>query len=263
DIKFCPFKNCWIKKIKIRPLHFPTVLGAVVLTYNLPGVTSSWKFSGETIAGIYLGQIAKWNDGKIAADNPGVKLPAADILVVHRSDASGTTFVFTDFLSKVSAEWKSKVGANTSVSWPVAGLGGAKNAGVAGSVKQSEGTIGYVELVYAAENKMPVGQVKNAAGKFVTPNPASVTAAAQASKDLAPDFRGSITNAQGPGSYPISSYTWLLIPTHIEDATKRKAITGFLEWMLTTGQKDAPGLSYAPLPSSVVDKEKKQIAEVK
>jgi phosphate transport system substrate-binding protein len=258
-----PMTDEQIGKVKIKPLHFPTVLGAVVLTYNLPGVTGSLKFSGATVAGIYLGQIAKWNDAKIAADNPGVKLPNTDILVVHRSDASGTTFVFTDYLSRVSPEWKSKVGANTSVSWPVAGLGGAKNPGVAGDVKQTEGTIGYVELVYASENKMPVAEIKNAAGKFVAPSPASVTAAAQASKDLADDFRGSITNAQGAGSYPISSYTWLLIPSHIEDATKRKAITGFLEWMLTTGQKDAPPLSYAPLPASVVAKEKKQIEAVK
>ena len=201
--------------------------------------------------------------GKSRADNPGVKLPSTDIIVVHRSDASGTTFVFTDYLSKVSSEWKSKVGANTSVSWPGGGVGGAKNPGVAGAVKQTEGSIGYVELIYAAENKMPIADIKNASGKYVTPSPASVTAAAQASKDLAADFRGSITNAQGAGSYPISSYTWLLIPTHIEDATKRKAITGFLEWMLTAGQKDAPALSYAALPSAVVAKEKKQIAEIK
>jgi len=251
-----PMTDEQIGKLKVRPLHFPTVLGADVITYNLPGVSGALKFSGDTIANIFLGKIAKWNDPKIAADNPGVKLPSTDIVVAHRSDGSGTTFVFCDYLSKVSPEWKSKVGASTSVTWPV-GLGGAKNDGVAGIVKQTEGAIGYVELVFAVQNKMAFADVKNAAGKFVTPSFASVTAAAQASKDLAADFRGSITNA------PISSYTWLLIPSQIQDAAKKKAITDFLGWMLTTGQKDAEPLSYAPLPAAVVAKEKQQIAAIK
>jgi phosphate transport system substrate-binding protein len=257
-----PMTDEQIGKLKVRPLHFPTVLGADVITYNLPGVSGALKFSGDTIANIFLGKIAKWNDPKIAADNPGVKLPSTDIVVAHRSDGSGTTFVFCDYLSKVSPEWKSKVGASTSVTWPV-GLGGAKNDGVAGIVKQTEGAIGYVELVFAVQNKMAFADVKNAAGKFVTPSFASVTAAAQASKDLAADFRGSITNAPGAGSYPISSYTWLLIPSQIQDAAKKKAITDFLGWMLTTGQKDAEPLSYAPLPAAVVAKEKQQIAAIK
>ncbi|HVW84749.1 MAG TPA: phosphate ABC transporter substrate-binding protein PstS, partial [Bryobacteraceae bacterium] len=220
------------------------------------------KFTPEIVAGIYLGAIQKWNDAKISAVNPGVKLPGDDIVVVHRSDGSGTTFVFCDYLSKVSSTWKSKVGANTSVSWPV-GVGQAKNDGVAGMVKQTPDSIGYVELIYALQNKMQYADLKNAAGKFVTPSLESVTAAAQSSKDLAPDFRGSITNASGAGAYPISTYTWLLIPSRIQDGAKKKALTDFLQWMLTTGQKDAPALSYAPLPKNIVAAEEKQIAQIK
>ena len=258
-----PMTDDQIKACKIKPLHFPTVLGAVVITYNVPGVATDLKFSGETIANIYLGSIAKWNDAKIAADNPGVKLPATDIVVVHRSDGSGTTGIFTDFLAKVSPTWKTKVGAANSVSWP-AGLGGAQNAGVAGLVKQTPGSIGYVELIYAIQNKMAYADVKNAAGKFVKPSFESVTAAAAAmNKAMPDDFRVSIGNGPGAGTYPISSFTWLLIPSQIPDATKRKAITDFLSWMLTEGQKDAQGLSYAPLPAPVVAKEKKQIALIK
>jgi phosphate transport system substrate-binding protein len=257
-----PMTDAQIGLVKVKPLHFPTVLGGIVLVYNIPGVTTTLKFSGPVVAGIYLGEITKWNDPKIAADNPGVKLPATDILVVRRSESSGTTFVFTDYLSKVSPNWKSKIGANASVTWPV-GVGQAKNDGVAGMVKQTPGAIGYVELIYAVENKMSFAQLKNDAGKFITASFDSVTAAAANSKDLSPDFRGSITNAPGAGSYPISTYTWLLIPSQIPDASKKKAVVSFLNWMLGPGQKDAQPLSYAPLPKKIVELEKKQIDLIK
>lgn len=258
-----PMTNEQMAKItKFKVLHFPTVLGGVVPTYNVSGA-GSLKFSGATLADIYLGKIKKWNDGAIAKDNPGVKLPNDDITVVHRSDGSGTTFVWTDYLSKVSPEWKSKVGANTSVSWP-AGLGGKGNEGVAGLVKQTPGSIGYVELIYAVQNHMEYGAVKNAAGNFVKADFNSVSeAAAGAAKDMPADFRVSITNAPGKGTYPISSFTWMLIPETIPDATKKKDITEFLKWMLTTGQNDAQAMSYAPLPKPVVTKEQKQIALIK
>ncbi len=257
-----PMTEEQMKALKVKAFHFPTVLGAVVLTYNVSGVTGDINLTGEAIADIYLGTIKKWNDPKIASANPGVKLPATDIEVIHRSDGSGTTFVFTDYLSKVSPEWKMKVGANTSVSWPT-GLGGKGNEGVSGLVKQTPGSIGYVELVYAVQQKMPYAIVKNASGKFVKPTFESVTAAAAAAKDMPADFRVSITNEMGPNVYPISSFTWLLIPSEIMDATKKKAITDFLAWMLTTGQKDCEGLQYAPLPKAVVAKEQKQLALIK
>jgi phosphate transport system substrate-binding protein len=257
-----PMTDEQMKALKTPAYHFPTVLGADVLTYNIPGVTGDLKLTPEAIAGIYLGTIKKWNDPKIASTNPGVKLPSNDIEVVHRSDGSGTTFVFTDYLSKVSPEWKMKVGANTSVSWPL-GLGGKGNEGVSGLVKQTPNSIGYVELVYAVQQKMPYADVKNASGKFVKASFDSVTAAAAAAKDMPADFRVSITNGTGDKVYPISSFTWMLIPSEIKDQAKKKAITEFLAWMLTTGQKDAQGLSYAPLPKAVVDKEKKQIALIK
>ena len=225
-------------------------------------MTGDLKLTPDVIAGIFLGDIKKWNDPKITAVNPGVKLPPNDIEVAHRSDGSGTTFVFTDYLSKVSPAWKMKVGANTSVSWPV-GLGGKGNEGVSGLIKQTPNSIGYVELIYAVKEKMPYADVQNASGKFVKASVASITAAAAASKDLPDDFRASITNATGPAVYPISSFTWLLIPSEIKDATKKKAITEFLAWMLTTGQKDCAALSFAPLPKAVVAKEQKQIALVK
>lgn len=256
-----PMTDEQLKSLKVKALHFPTVLGADVLSYNIPGVTGDLKLTPEAIAGIFLGQITKWNDAKLTSINPGVKLPAANIEVVHRSDGSGTTFVFTDYLSKVSPEWKSKVGANTSVSWPV-GLGGKGNEGVAGLIKQTPNSIGYVELIFAVEQKMPYADVKNSAGKFVKASFDSITAAAANSKEMPEDFRVSITNAPGATSYPISSFTWLLIPTEIKDEAKRKAITGFLSWMLTTGQKDCASLSYAPLPKEVVAKEQKQIAMI-
>ncbi len=247
---------------KFKVLHFPTVLGGLVPTYNVPGL-NDLKFSSATLADIYLGRIKKWNDPALAKDNPGLKLPNEDITVVHRSDGSGTTFVWTDYLSKVSPEWKSKVGANTSVNWPV-GLGGKGNEGVAGLVKQTPFSIGYVELFYAAQNKMEYGSVKNMAGAFVKADFNTVTeAAAGAAKEIPADFRVSITNAPGKNAYPISSFTWLLIPDKISDATKKKAITDFLQWMLTIGQMDAQGLDYAPLPKTIVAKEMKQISLVK
>ncbi len=257
-----PMTDAQIAATKIKPLHFPTVLGAVVLTYNIPGVTAKLKLSGATIAGIYMGKITKWNDAALKADNAGVNLPNTDIVVVHRAEGGGTSFIFTDFLSKVSPEWKSKVGASTSVSWPI-GLGGQGNEGVVGMVKQTPGSIGYVELIYAVQQKLGFADVKNAAGKFVTPSFESVTAAAAGMKEMPEDFRVSITNGPGDKTYPISSFTWMLIPNQIANPAKKKAITDFLTWMLGDGQKDAQGLSYAPLPSSVVAKEKKQIALIK
>ena len=223
------------------------------------------RFSGETLAGIYLGKITKWNDAAIKKDNPGVNLPEKnnDITVVHRSDGSGTSFVFTDYLSKVSPEWKMKVGANTSVNWPV-GLGGKGNEGVAGLVKQTPGAIGYVELIYAVQNKMGYGLMKNAAGNYVKADFMSVSdAAAGAASQMPADFRVSITNAPGKNAYPISTFTWLLIPEKIDNAQKKTAVSEFLKWMMTSGQAECSGLSYAPLPKPVVDKEQKQIALIK
>jgi len=244
-------------------LHFPTVLGAVVPVYNVPGVATVLKFTPEALAGIFLGTITKWNDKAIASVNPGMKLPASEIVVVHRSDGSGTSYVWTDYLSKVSADWKSKVGANTSVNWPV-GLGGKGNEGVSSLVKQTEGSIGYVELIYAVQNKISYGSVKNVAGAFVTASMAGVSAAAAgAAANMPDDFRVSITNATGKASYPISSFTWLLVPTKIDDQAKKRVITEFLRWMLKDGQKLAEALGYAPLPKSVVEKELKAIGAVK
>jgi phosphate transport system substrate-binding protein len=257
-----PMTDEQAKSLKVPAFHFPTVLGAVILSYNVPGVTGELNLTGDVIAGIFLGTITKWNDPKIASANPGVKLPGNPIEVIHRSDGSGTSFVFTDYLSKVSPDWKMKVGANTSVSWPV-GLGGKGNEGVSGLVKQTPNSIGYVELIYAVQQKMAYANVKNASGKFVKASFDSVTAAAAGVKDMPADFRVSITNAMGAGAYPISSFTWLLIPAQIKDPAKKKALTEFLSWMLTTGQKDCQALSYAPLPKAVVEKEQKQIGLIK
>ncbi|HLH41366.1 MAG TPA: phosphate ABC transporter substrate-binding protein PstS [Bryobacteraceae bacterium] len=244
-------------------LHFPTVLGADVPTYNIAGVTQALNFTAEALAGIYLGKITKWNDPEIAKANPGVKLPNTDIVVVHRSDSSGTTFIWTDYLSKVSKEWEMKAGRGTAVNWPV-GLGGQGNEGVMGQVKQTPNSIGYVELIYALQNKVPFGKVKNPVGEFVEANLASVTAAAAgAAKNMPDDFRVSITNASGKGAYPISSFTWLLIPAKISDPAKKKALTDFLAWMLKDGQTMTQALSYAPLPKEVVAKETKAIAKIK
>jgi phosphate transport system substrate-binding protein len=250
------------KVTKYKVLHFPTVLGGIVPTYNIPGAVSV-NFSGATLAGIYLGNIKKWNDAALKKDNPSLNLPNEDITVVHRSDGSGTSFVFSDYLAKVSPEWKSKVGVNASVNWPV-GLGGKGNEGVAGLVKQTPFSIGYVELIYAVQNKMEYGSLKNAAGNFVKADFNSVSeAAAGAAQDMPADFRVSINNAPGKNAYPISTFTWLLIPDKIGDATKKKSIVDFLQFMMTTGQADAQGLSYAPLPKSVVAKEQKQLALIK
>jgi phosphate transport system substrate-binding protein len=243
-------------------LHFPTVLGAVVPTYNIPGVTGTLNFTPEALAGIFLGKVTKWNDPLIAGANKGSNLPANDIVVVHRSDGSGTSYIWTDYLSKVSDEWKSKVGTNASVNWPV-GLGGKGNEGVTGLVKQTPNSIGYVELIYAAQNKVDYGSVKNSSGAFVKADLAGVSAAAAgAAKDMPDDFRVSITNPPGKGAYPISSFTWLLIPEKFSDAAKRDAMKGFLKWALTDGQGMVEDLSYAKLPKSVVDKELKAISKV-
>jgi len=243
-------------------LHFPTVIGAVVPTYNVPKVSADLKFTQKAISGIYLGTITKWNDGEIAKANAGVSLPNDDIVVVHRSDGSGTTFIWTDFLSKASGDWKSKVGSGTSINWPV-GLGGKGNEGVSGLIKQTPDSIGYVELIYALQNKIPFGLVQNADGKFVKASLEGVTAAASgAAKSMPDDFRVSITNAPGATSYPISSFTWLLIPDKFKDAGKRDAIKTFLKWMLTDGQQYNEPLSYAKLPKAVADKESKAISKI-
>jgi phosphate transport system substrate-binding protein len=243
-------------------LHFPTVLGADVPAYNIPGVSAELTFTSDAIAGIFLGKITKWNDPAIAGANKGVNLPGNDIVVVHRSDGSGTSYIWTDYLSKVSDEWKNKVGKGTSVNWPV-GLGGKGNEGVAGLVKQTPNSFGYVELIYAIQNNMPYGKVKNASGNVVKADLASVTAAAAgAAKDMPADFRVSITNAPGKNAYPISSFTWLLIPEKFSDAAKRDAIKGFINWMLVDGQNEVEALSYAKLPKEVVAKEKQALAKV-
>lgn len=243
-------------------LHFPTVLGAVVPTYNIPGVTASLNFTPEALAGIYLGKITKWNDPAIAGPNKGVNLPSQDIVVIHRSEGSGTTYIWTDYLSKTSDEWKNKVSKSVSVNWPV-GLGGKGNEGVTGLVKQTPDSIGYVELIYAVQNNIPYGAVKNSSGNFVKADLASVTAAAEGTaKEMPDDFRVSITNAPGKTAYPISSFTWLLIPTKIQDATKRDAIKTFLAWMITDGQSYSEQLSYAKLPKEVIAKEQKAIGKV-
>jgi phosphate transport system substrate-binding protein len=244
-------------------LHFPTVLGAVVPAFNVPGLSGTLNFTPEALAGIFLGKITKWNDPELAKANPGAKLPGADIVVVHRSDGSGTTFVWVDYLSKVSKEWETKVGRGTSVNWPV-GLGGKGNEGVAGTLQQTPNSLGYVELVYAIQNKMAYGKVKNAAGDFVQADLASVTAAAAgASKSMPADFRVSITNAPGKGTYPISSFTWLLIPEKIADPAKKKILTDFLAWMLKDGQTMTQALTFAPLPKEVLAMETKAIAKIK
>jgi phosphate transport system substrate-binding protein len=241
-------------------LHIPTVLGAVVPTYNIPGVTADLKFPGDVLADIFLGKITKWNDGRLTKANPGVKLPDMDIIVVHRSDPSGTTYIFTDFLSKVSEGWKTNKGTNPK--WPV-GLGFKGNEGVAGGVKQNDGSIGYVELIYALQNKMSYGLVQNKDGQFVKASLESVTAAAAAVPDMPADFRVSITNAPGKTAYPISSFTWLLIPSDWSDKTKEKTMVAFLNWMVTQGQGMTKDLSYAPLPKNVADKVKARIKDLK
>lgn len=257
-----PMTDQEMAAVKGKILHFPTVMGAVVPIYHIDGVTQELKFSPEVLAGIFLGAINKWTDKRLAADNPGVKFPNEDIVVVHRTDGSGTTFVWTDYLSKVSPEWKSKVGAGKAVSWPV-GQGGNGSAGVTGLVKQQPNSISYVELIYAVQNKIGYGLVKNQAGNFVKADINSVSeAAAGAAKDMPADFRVSITNAPGKNAYPISTFTWLLIPAKFQDPAKGSVVKAFLQWMLKDGQKDCAALAYAPLPTPVVAKEEKQIAQI-
>jgi phosphate transport system substrate-binding protein len=257
-----PMTDQQIAESKIKVMHIPTVLGAVVPIYNLPGVSQELKFSPDVLADIYLGRITNWNDGRIAKDNQGVKLPNQEIIVIHRSDGSGTTFIFTDYLSKISGEWKSSVGASTSVAWPK-GLGGKGNEGVAGLVRQMPGAIGYVELIYALQNKIAYGMIKNAAGAWEKASVEGVTAAAASVKSMPADFRVSITNAPGKDAYPISSFTWLLIPTQPQDAAKGHVLKEFLEWMLDHGESEASSLYYAPLPESVQAKVKAAIAQMK
>ncbi len=257
-----PMTDEMLKEAKTKILHLPTVLGADVPAYNIPGVNVELKFTPEALAGIFLGKITKWNDKELTSVNPGVNLPDKDIIVVHRSDGSGTTYIWTDYLSKISPEWQSQVGKGTSVKWPI-GLGGKGNEGVAGSIRQLQGSIGYVELIYAVQNNIPYGSVKNAAGNFVKASLESVTAAAASSPKMPADFRVSITNAPGKEAYPISSFTWLLIPAQSKDAAKGKILADFLNWMVTDGQKMTAALSYAPLPESVVAKEKEAIKQVK
>ncbi|HTX33436.1 MAG TPA: phosphate ABC transporter substrate-binding protein PstS [Bryobacteraceae bacterium] len=257
-----PMKDAQIAALKVKAFHFPTVLGAVVLTYNIPGVNTTLKFSPQVIAGIFLGTIKKWNDRALMADNPGVKFPNDEIVPVHRSDASGTNFVFTDYLCKISPEFKRKVGADTKVRWPVEGLNGNQNPGVTGLVRETPDSIGYIELTFAVQNKMPYAEIKNAAGNWIKPTNESVTAAAASAK-MPPDFRVSITDAPGKDAYPISTFTYMLIPSKFADPAKAKVVKEFLQWMLTDGQKQVAALDYAPLPKEVVDKELKQLAMVK
>jgi phosphate transport system substrate-binding protein len=249
-----PMNESQIAAVNGNVLHVPTVLGAVVVTYNLPALgETKLKFDGNALTDIFMGRITKWNDPKIAALNPGVRLPDADLIVVHRSDGSGTTYVFTDFLNKFSREWRDKVGYATSVNWPV-GLGGKGNEGVTQQVKQVEGALGYVELIYAISNKLPYAEIKNAAGQYITPSLESVTAAAAGMKlEKDTDFRVSITNAPGEQAYPIASFTWLLVKKDNKDAAKAKLIKDFLAWMITPeAQQMGAQLHYAPLPAPVV-----------
>ena len=256
-----PMTNEQLAQSKTKILHIPTVMGAVVPAYNVPGVSGEVKFKPEALAGIFLGKVLKWNDAAITSANPGVKFPDQPIIVIYRSDGSGTTFIFTDYLSKISKEWASTVGKGTSVKWPN-GLGGKGNEGVAGQVRQLGGSIGYVELIYAVENKITYGSVKNAAGNFVKASLDGVTEAAASAPAMPADFRVSITNAPGKTAYPISSFTWLLIPEQSKDPKKGKIIADFLDWMVTDGQKMTSQLSYAPLPASVGEKVKAAIKQV-
>ena len=248
---------------KGKILHLPTVLGAVVPVYNIPGVSQELKFTGPVLANIFLGKISKWNDPALTALNPGANLPATDIIVAHRSDGSGTTYIWVDYLAKVSPEFKKTVGVNTAVKWPV-GVAAAKNDGVAAIVKQTPGALGYVELIYALQTKTPYGQVQNASGKFVTASIESVTAAAAAAaKQMPADFRVSITNAPGDAVYPISSFTWLLLYQDAKDKAQAKAMVDFMKWALTDGQKLAGDMGYAPIPKNVIDMEVKALATIK
>lgn len=258
-----PMTDKQIADAKIKVLHFPTVLGAVVPTYNIPGITGEIKFTPQALAGIFLGTITKWDDPAIASANKDLKLPSENITTVHRADGSGTTYVWTDYLSSISPEWKAGPGTGTAVKWPN-GLASKGNDGVTGLVKNQKFSIGYVELVYAAKNKLPYGKVQNKAGEFIAADLHSVTlAAAGAATTMPADFRVSIVNAPGKGVYPISSFTWLLIPETITDAQKKKVLVGFLKWAITKGQDYVEALDYARLPKEVVTKEMKAISLIK
>jgi phosphate transport system substrate-binding protein len=257
-----PMSDEQLAQAKTKILHIPTVLGAVVPAYNIPGVTGEVKFTPQALADIFLGKVTSWNDKEIASANPGVNFPNQEIIVLHRSDGSGTTYIFTDYLSKVSSEWQNGPSKGTSVKWPK-GLGGKGNEGVAGMVRQMQGSIGYIELIYAVQNKIPYGVVKNPSGNFVKASLESVTAAAASAPKMPADFRVSITNAPGKDAYPIASFTWLLIPSQSKDAAKGKIISDFLNWMVDDGQKMTADLTYAPLPDSVVAKVKDAIKQVR
>jgi phosphate transport system substrate-binding protein len=257
-----PMTDKQLQDSKVKILNLPTVLGAVVPAYNIPGVSGEVKFTPEALAGIFLGKIARWNDKALTSVNPDISFPDKEIIVAHRSDGSGTTFIWTDYLSKVSPDWKSSVGADTSVKWPV-GLGAKGNEGVSGLIRQMSGSIGYVELIYAVQNKIPYGSVKNSAGAFVKASLESVTAAAASAPKMPADFRVSITNSPGKDAYPISSFTWLLIPQQAKNPANGKILADFLNWMVTEGQTMTTALAYAPLPDSVVAKEKEAIKIVK
>jgi phosphate transport system substrate-binding protein len=257
-----PMKDEDIKSAPGELIHIPTVLGAVVITYNLQGVSQPLRFSPDVIADIFLGKLKRWDDPRIGADNPGAQLPAADITVVHRSDGSGTSAVFTDYLQKVSPEWKEKVGSGTSPNWPV-GLGGKGNEGVTGQVKQTPNTVGYVELAYAVQNKLPVALIKNASGNFVEPSLDAVTAAAaEALPTTPPDLRVSITNAGGAAAYPISSYTYILAYKDQKDGAKGKALVDFLWWGIHDGERFAKDMLYAPLPAEIVKRAEEKINSI-
>jgi phosphate transport system substrate-binding protein len=256
-----PMSDEQLAQSKTKIMLIPTVLGAVVPAYNVPGVSGEIKFTPEALAGIYLGKVQKWNDPAITQANPGVKFPDQSIVVIYRSEGSGTTFIFTDYLSKISKDWANNVGKGVSVKWPL-GLGGKGNEGVAGQIRQLQGSIGYIELIYALENKITFGSIKNAAGNFVKASLDGVTEAAASAPKMPADFRVSITNAPGKTAYPISSFTWLLIPAQAKDPKKGKIIGDFLDWMVTDGQKMTTQLSYAPLPASVAEKVKAAIKQI-
>ena len=257
-----PMTDQQLKDAKLKIIHLPTVLGAVVPAYNIPGIKGELRFTSDILAGIYLGKITSWNDSAIARVNSGVSLPNQPIVVVHRSDGSGTTYIWTDYLSKVSSDWNSQIGKGTSVRWPV-GLGAKGNEGVAGMIRQMDGAFGYIELIYALSNNIAFGSVKNAAGDFVKATLESTTAAAASVKAMPPDFRVSITNAPGKNAYPISSFTWLLIPADWKDKSKEKVMVDFLNWMLDEGQTMTSQLNYAPLPKAVKEKEHDAIKTIR
>src|ERR1022692_2200005 len=256
-----PMTDDMLSSSQVKLIHIPTVLGAVVPVFNVPGV-SDMRFSGQTLADIYLGKITTWADANIAKDNPGVKLPDQKIIVVHRSDGSGTSFIFTDYLSKVNKDWTGGAGKGTSPSWPV-GVGGKGNEGVAGLVRQMPGGIGYVELIYALQNHIAFGAIKNAAGNWITASIPGVTAAAASVKSMPADFRVSITDAPGADAYPVSSFSWIIVSPEGQDAAKRKVLKDQLSWVVKSGESEASALSYAPLPESVAQKELEAIYALK